>query len=391
MALVYHTNDQTLLPIIFLVATYLIVNVIFKKLSDATARLNGKVKDLESLNELGRVVCSNLQADSLIPALAEQTLSVIEGTEAVLLQVWDDELCEYVSHFRFRPGFDQALFDRRSAAELASLVAAERLPMTTADLEPAQEGRQLTQLGSRKLNNNSWMAAPVDAHGSVIGVILLFASPEGRFSASGLGLLGMIGSQAAVALQNSKLFVMATVDGLTNLFVRRYFDRRLAEEVARARRYSTSFSVMLLDFDNFKNVNDTYGHAIGDEVLRRVAEIILTEVRTIDVPARYGGDEYAVILPEVNWRGAMVLANRIMYRVRRERVRAGDSHFSFSLSIGLASFPEHAAADDAAQILSAADTALYRAKSLGKSQIIVCGEEPEIEEPATDDDQSNSP
>jgi diguanylate cyclase (GGDEF)-like protein len=172
--------------------------------------------------------------------------------------------------------------------------------------------------------------------------------------------------------------------------VRRYFDRRLSEEAARARRYSTSFSVMLLDFDNFKEINDSYGHAVGDEVLRRVAEIILTEVRTIDVPARYGGDEYAIILPEVNWRGAMVLANRIMYRVRRERVRAGDSHFSFSLSIGLASYPEHAA-DDAVQILSASDTALYRAKSLGKSQIVVCGEEPQPEESAHTDGQTEDP
>jgi len=168
--------------------------------------------------------------------------------------------------------------------------------------------------------------------------------------------------------------VLATVDGLTRLFVRRYFDRRLDEEVARAQRYGTSFSVMLVDFDEFKEVNDTFGHAVGDRVLRRVADILLSEVRNIDLPARFGGDEYAVILPEVNWRGAMTVAQRLMHRVRREPVRADDQLVQISVSIGMASFPEHGNRDSA-QILAEADKALYRAKSSGKGRIVIAGEE----------------
>ena len=384
MALVYHTNDRTILPLIFLIATYVIVNVIFKKFSDATLRLNEKVNDLESLNELGRVVCSNLQADTLVPALAGKTLDVIEGTDGVLLYVWCENSGGFDSHFRFRTGFDESLFDRKQAVALASMTADEKIPIATARPSPAQEGKQLTHLQGHKLDDNSWMAVPVMTHDQVMGVLVLFAATQGRYSSSDLGLLHMIGSQAAVALQNSRLFVLATVDGLTRLFVRRYFDRRLAEEAARARRYGTSFAVILLDFDNFKKINDTYGHSTGDEVLQRVAEIVLSEARNIDVPARFGGDEYAVICPEVNWRGALVLANRIAYRVKREGVRAGDALFSFSMSIGLASFPEHGG-EDAQQILTAADEALYQAKKLGKSRVVVSGEEL-----PTDDEEDDS-
>jgi len=374
MTIVYHTHGHVSFPFIFLIATYIIVNFIFKKLSDATSRLDEKVKHLESLNELGRTICSTLMAGDLVPALAHQTLSVVGKADAALVLVRNDEDGTLESHIELREGFAESRFDRETGTGLASWVIANNTPFSTQRLGTGQEGIHLTELKGRPLGPHSWMGIPIRVYEETIGVLVLHAEATNAFAYSDVGLFQMIGQQAAVALENSRLYVLATVDGLTRLFVRRYFDRRLAEEVARARRYGTSFSLMLVDFDDFKEINDSYGHAVGDLVLRRVADIVLTEVRTIDIPARYGGDEFAIVLPEVNWRGAMTLAQRILHRVRRETVRSGDNLITSTLSIGLASFPEHAS-DSPAQIIAAADKAMYAAKHGGKDRISVFGEE----------------
>ena len=160
---------------------------------------------------------------------------------------------------------------------------------------------------------------------------------------------------------------------MTRLFVRRYFDRRLSEEVSRARRHDATFSLMLVDLDDFKQVNDRYGHAAGDMVLRKVAEVLLGEVRSLDIPARVGGDEMAVICPEVGWQGAKVLAERILSRLRGEGVTVEGVRLEISVSIGLASYREHCAAGGR-EIMAVADEALYRAKSGGKGMLVVAGE-----------------
>jgi diguanylate cyclase (GGDEF)-like protein len=130
---------------------------------------------------------------------------------------------------------------------------------------------------------------------------------------------------------------------------------------------------MLLDFDNFKGINDRYGHAVGDQVLRRAGDILLTEVRTMDIPCRYGGDELAVILPEADVSGAAVLGQRILRRIREETIPVGEESVSFRMSIGVAGFPAHAD-QDAAQIITRADEALYHVKHSGKGRLAIYGE-----------------
>ena len=147
----------------------------------------------------------------------------------------------------------------------------------------------------------------------------------------------------------------AIMDGLTELFNRSYFESRLQREIRRARRYGQHLSLLLLDLDNFKEVNDTLGHPAGDSVLREMGRLVNNCVRDIDLAARYGGEEFAVILPETRRRGAFVVAERIRLEVEKlfRRKREFDRPLRMTVSGGLACYPEDA--EDPSSLIAKAD------------------------------------
>jgi len=163
----------------------------------------------------------------------------------------------------------------------------------------------------------------------------------------------------------------AITDHLTGLFNRGHFDDCLKKELNRCRRYGQTASVIMIDLDDFKHVNDAYGHAAGDSVLRDVGRLLVQRVREIDVAARYGGEEFAVILPETRRMSAFVVAERIRSEVERyfKRKSVNGHDTRATLSGGVASFPEDAETPEA--LLARADEALYRAKRSGKNLVSV--------------------
>jgi diguanylate cyclase (GGDEF)-like protein len=163
----------------------------------------------------------------------------------------------------------------------------------------------------------------------------------------------------------------AVTDHLTGAFNRLYFDARLGREIRRARRFGQHLSLLLLDLDDFKSVNDQRGHQAGDAVLKEVGRLIVGRIRDIDICARYGGEEFAVILPETPRNGAFVVAERVRREVERHFRRRGisDRALRITISGGLACYPDDAA--DAEALISKADQALYRAKRSGKNVIEV--------------------
>jgi diguanylate cyclase (GGDEF)-like protein len=174
----------------------------------------------------------------------------------------------------------------------------------------------------------------------------------------------------AAALANAAAFdhlnSLVLVDPLTGCYNRRGFDEHLKVEMVRARRYRRPISLMVLDVDHFKQVNDGYGHLVGDVVLRRLAEVLASQFRTTDVVCRFGGDEFAVIFPETPREDVMRLAERLRARVAglypgEELPRV------LTISLGIAAFPEDAGEPEA--LLHAADRALYRAKAGGRNRV----------------------
>ncbi|UCG38045.1 MAG: diguanylate cyclase [bacterium] len=169
--------------------------------------------------------------------------------------------------------------------------------------------------------------------------------------------------------KNRQLEEMAITDGLTGIPNYRYFIDKLDEEVRRSRRYKTPFTLLLLDLDNFKEVNDTHGHRHGDFVLREVARRLQVGLRETDLLARYGGDEFVLLLTQTDTEGGLRVANQILARLLTP-VKANDREHSIEASIGLVSYDSvnPKSSDD---LIVSADNALYKAKELGGNQIYV--------------------
>ena len=161
---------------------------------------------------------------------------------------------------------------------------------------------------------------------------------------------------------------LAITDGLTGLYTRRYFFERFDEELQRSKRHGFKFSFLMIDIDDFKRCNDTYGHLVGDVVLKETAHIAKGSTREIDLIARYGGEEFSLILPETDGAGAMLVAERIRKKIEENIFKAYDEKLKMTVSIGLAVYPDDS--QEASDLIESADKALYAAKSSGKN--IVC-------------------
>ena len=171
-----------------------------------------------------------------------------------------------------------------------------------------------------------------------------------------------------MGLRTGRLYGFGMVAGLPRLFVRRALAARLDEEVARSRRFGSDFSVVMMDIDDFKKLNDTHGHQAGDAALIAVADTVKHEMRAVDTAARYGGEEFAMVLPRTSMLDAYNQADRIRRLIEQRRVSHGDQMFGVTASFGIAAYPE-SGEGDAADVLRRADTALYRAKQTGKNRV----------------------
>lgn len=215
------------------------------------------------------------------------------------------------------------------------------------------------------------LVIPLGAEGRENAV--LYLSPvEADFSDEARELAHWLGSQAAIALDNARLHRLverqANTDGLTELPNRRHFEETLDGEISRAERFGGGLALILADLDDFKQVNDRYGHQTGDDVLRTFAEILRETVREIDLPSRYGGEEFAVLLPQTDLEGAHRLAERLRRALAsRPMTTSPGGLVAVTASFGVAAFPE---APEAGALFAAADDALYRAKRAGKNCVV---------------------
>lgn len=216
-------------------------------------------------------------------------------------------------------------------------------------------------------NTKSLLCVPLVAKGEVIGVINITNKKHDKlFNQKDLEFITSLANQAAIAIDNAKLYELATKDGMTKLYIYRHFYTLLENEMRRCNRYNRNMSLIMMDIDNFKKINDTYGHLIGDLILKRLAAVLQETVRKIDIPARYGGEEFVVILPETDKENACVIAERIRKNIAQIVVKVNETQeLSPTVSMGVAQFSTDG--KEPKDLINSADTALYFSKHNGKN------------------------
>jgi diguanylate cyclase (GGDEF)-like protein len=214
---------------------------------------------------------------------------------------------------------------------------------------------------------STFAAIPLLSEKKMVGILTIENLPK-----ADLERLVILSMQFALEIKKVLLYEMverlAITDSLTGLYVRRHFYERMNEEMKRSRRYQLNFAFLMLDIDNFKRCNDTYGHLVGDVILKDIARIIRENIREIDVVARYGGEEMSLLLPETNEETARVVAERLRSKIEEHVFKAYDEKIKLTVSIGLSIYPKDSI--DARSLIDKADEALYRAKKSGKN--VVC-------------------
>jgi diguanylate cyclase (GGDEF)-like protein len=225
--------------------------------------------------------------------------------------------------------------------------------------------------GVTNANRSEQLDVPLRTEAGTVSTLRLFSGAE-PFDEEARDAARWIATQAEIALENAHLHRLvqqqALTDELTSLANRRRFMAEFRREAQRADRTETPLSVIVLDLDDFKQINDTWGHDTGDAVLRGLADVLAGATRTVDLPARLGGEEFAVLLPNTDAEGARGVAERVQRDLAEMRVPAGDEKVTVTASFGISSFPEGA---ELADLLNDADRCLYDAKRAGKNRIVV--------------------
>jgi diguanylate cyclase (GGDEF)-like protein len=217
----------------------------------------------------------------------------------------------------------------------------------------------------------SMLVLPLIAHDEPIGTIVICHREANRFGAERREMLEVVCNQVAISLQNARLYAqmeeMATTDGLTGLANHRSFQTRLDEILARHRRSQEPFGLILTDIDHFKSVNDTHGHPVGDEVLRQVSRVFTECLREVDLPCRYGGEEFAIILEDTDRETAMAVANRVREAIAALEFTSDQGTFQCTISMGVTIWPEDA--EEKHELIDLTDEALYYSKEHGRDQV----------------------
>lgn len=205
----------------------------------------------------------------------------------------------------------------------------------------------------------------------VLGAVFISRKKKIEFNDEHKNLANVLIQQASKAITYSsnlkRISELAIKDGLSGLYNHRHFKEMLSNIVARALRYSEDLSVVIIDIDNFKMINDDHGHQAGDAIISETGVLIDNSIREIDIAARYGGDEFAIVLPKTNESGALFVAKKIVKKIESSKILNSDK-INTTLSIGISSFPKNAMTQDG--LIEKADIALYEAKNRGRNQII---------------------
>jgi diguanylate cyclase (GGDEF)-like protein/putative nucleotidyltransferase with HDIG domain len=323
----------------------------------------------EMVLSLARQMSNVLDLKELAGAMLKPITKAVRASQASLLLPYNNQFVASYAE-RLTEGEPVTPMQLPKDSPIVTWLTRENKPLLKETIDLNAEFKALWESERRTLDAAEIeLLCPMMSKGKLIGILALSKKQHhGFYSKDDTDLLMTVAHETAVAIENAQLYAQAkeraNIDELTGLFNHRYFHQRLDEEIARASRFGQLFSLILIDLDLFKTYNDVHGHLAGDEVLRQVARHIKLTIRRIDIGVRYGGDEFAVILPQTSIDGARNIAEKIHKRIE---TRTESLDVPLTCSIGVASWPENGIMRE--EIVRAADMALYYAKQTGRNRI----------------------
>lgn len=328
--------------------------------------------ELDALRKLSLNLTSSLDMPTVLDAIVQEAMRLVNNTRAVHIFLYRNQVLEFGA--ALKSDGSTTLFSVPRQDGLTYAVARGEKTIVVEDMKshPIYQNAPSSWEGSI-------IGIPLKMNKQVVGVMNLSRSIAGGFTSSELRLLNLLADQAAVAISNASLHQQisrkAYSDTVTGLPNRRALDERLEKELQMSRRSGQSFAIIMMDLDGFKAVNDTYGHTLGDQVLRVFFNYMAQGMRTTDFLARYGGDELTLIMSQTNLASAVLVGEKITEKMKKFFFKApDDKRITLGISGGIAVYPTHG--HTAAELLRAADEALYRAKRHERGRFLEAKGEP---------------
>ncbi|VAX07235.1 diguanylate cyclase (GGDEF domain) [hydrothermal vent metagenome] len=347
-------------------------NKMASSLEETKAALDKRLLEIYALYNVSKTLNASFETDQLLIRLIDD-ISKDMDIDRMLILIPDKNFTQLTvaSHTGFteeevcsiRPNIHEGIYSLVAFAGICRLI------------EDIDTDVTITKQDIFSPDIGSLVIVPFLRRGKVMGLICAFRDRPNKFAFSDLNLFNSVAEHLAIALENARLFektkMMAITDGLTELFNKRYLIDVLDTEIARAARCEHDLSFLIMDIDNFKHYNDTNGHPAGDTLLKELAFLITSSIRKIDIPCRYGGEEFVVVLPETSKTNAKIVADKLLKKIASHPFAHAEAQplGCISVSMGLAAYPYDATDDDG--LVYAADTAMYGAKTSGKNKVVL--------------------
>ncbi len=336
--------------------------------------LKQKAKELSFFIEIGKTLTSALDLKKVLSIIMEKAQKLV-SSEAWSLLLLDDTTNELV--------FEAAKGERSKKVEkfrlkkgegIAGWVAEKGVSLIVPDV--AKDSRFFKGVDRvTKFKTKSILCVPIINNNKTIGVLEMINKKDGgSFNEKDLNLLLKLVDQAAIAIERAALYKqmeeLIVTDDLTKLFNFRHLEQTLDLEIRRCQRYNLSFSIIFMDLDFFKNINDTYGHLMGSKTLIEVAQLLIGCLREVDIIARYGGDEFVVVLPQTDTETTYKITKRIQKAIREHVfLKEEGINVKITASFGIASYPDHAKSKR--DLIRLSDEAMYRVKNMNRDGITI--------------------
>lgn len=337
---------------------------------ETKAHLEAKVSDLHSIYEVSTAIAATLDSEELLQAIPGRVMRTL-GLNDFCILLYDPEKRRLVLRSSAgMPDPDAEEISFGPGEGVSWRVYETGQPVYIPDVRTNTEFRYYN---GKRMDVRSFMSVPMVSKGRAIGVLNVNHPETSAFDAESLTTMRVLATHIAIALENAEMFrfvrTLADKDSLTLLHNHGAYHTRLRVELERAARYGRSLSVIMLDLDSFKEINDTYGHLVGDRILVMTAGVLCAHLRKSDVAARYGGDEFAVILPETDLAATSTIAGRIAAGISHVRLDTAEGRtISFTASIGYAACSP--ASPERGTILNVADRLMYESKRRGPGGIL---------------------